>query len=738
MYMQQFRRSFLFFLFVSIGCLISILTCQVEANPDIQKIWHFTGHTFSKNFNVPTTWDYSQTPYSSDSFPAKQTWATQLGGSISNHGAGTFNFTELWNNISGPVFQTKALFNRLEISNKTDFEKAAMLFRFHINHVYHGLTSAKYSRNPYMLYNGVGASLCDEGNQAFGKVAGMSGIPFRMVVLGGHVVTELFINDVWRVYDGNKSMTFPGRNDGLPVGAADVAKDQALAIRSNPGSPQSTDELMSRFSLAGLYGNDVAVNWTKKIRPFNIILRPKETFKWTFETLKNESAAKHIIGNENPERLCKGVWQWQQDFVKSRKENLYFLNKSNIKWIPGQGVKIVNISQPGVMELNHEVVYRAYGGELRIKISLPGKSQIKIEVQYGNNAKTIINKTGPFEGWINGKVDPSIFSSIWGHPTTKLTLLPGSNGESPLFQQGDFKYFLILSSMGIPRVSANQNNIKIIGTGDGRPNMKVNLKWRENNKKELLLPLDAPVFPLHKSVIKNTDFAFTWNQFKADKNQISRYLIEVNEKEDFTGLLMNEFFRYINTKESLDKFVRFRPFDSTMLRRGQTYYWRVCAVDMQNRHGPWSKTWSFLAMPPGIPKNVSIVNKDEYLTLKWDQAEDAEFYEIYGSNLIGFLETKVPITIKNLGTLNKNFIGQTKKTHIVLARSGIAKSFLFAHYRVVAIDKNGNRGEASGQANIPDMRYRLQGKNDMVSQEYKVESLTMQTGDQNPARLIKK
>ena len=114
------------------------------------------------------------------------------------------------------------LVNSLALDLLSPEQKAIVLWKFVTNWTDHGHPEALVEHHyysPALMVNGIEEGLCDKRSAALANLAEYAGIPARVYDLKKHVVTELFYNNAWHMFDADKGI-FYRRQDG---DIADVA-----------------------------------------------------------------------------------------------------------------------------------------------------------------------------------------------------------------------------------------------------------------------------------------------------------------------------------------------------------------------------------------------------------------------------------------------------------------------------------------------------------------------------------
>ena len=97
----------------------------------------------------------------------------------------------------------------------SDKDKSIALWNFVVHNTYHGGPPENDPQfdNPAILVNAFEAGLCSNRNAALANLAAEAGIRSRIYNMRGHVLTELYFNNDWHVFDADKAL-FYARPDG--------------------------------------------------------------------------------------------------------------------------------------------------------------------------------------------------------------------------------------------------------------------------------------------------------------------------------------------------------------------------------------------------------------------------------------------------------------------------------------------------------------------------------------------
>ena len=142
---------------------------------------------------------------------------------------------------------------------------------------------------------------------------------------------------------------------------------------------------------------------------------------------------------------------------------------------------------------------------------------------------------------------------------------------------------------------------------------------------------------------------FQWNAaMDPDSDAIADYHFQLSDRPDMRWPMSPNCDKYISKTPDKGKTRYTRP---GLLTHGTTYYWRVKAKDSSGVWGPWSGTWSFMAMGPAYPINVTMKHNavTGIGTLTWNANPAGRTpvkYRVYGSADKGLTVHDAPYEVK--------------------------------------------------------------------------------------------
>lgn len=144
-----------------------------------------------------------------------------------------------------PMGSLEAILEWLVEDDMTDAEKANALYKFVKKwryHYYPTEETGKFSDEPHdvvKLFNVYGYGYCDDSALALSAMANAVGLKSRTYCLSGHVVTEIFYNSEWHMYDPDLEVVYKDV-DGDIVSASSIERDTSL-ILDGPELSNGTD-----------------------------------------------------------------------------------------------------------------------------------------------------------------------------------------------------------------------------------------------------------------------------------------------------------------------------------------------------------------------------------------------------------------------------------------------------------------------------------------------------------------
>ena len=245
----------------------------------------------------------------------------------------------------------------------------------------------------------------------------------------------------------------------------------------------------------------------------------------------------------------------------------------------------------------------------------------------------------------------------------------------------------------LPQLRLGENSISYTDDNGDDPdrNVKITIEWEESYENKPPNKIKAPVFPANQSVVDSLYFAFTWEPATDDDGDaIVDYEFMLSDDPRMLFPLSPNFNKYVwSFRETVRPYYKVR--ETGWLNDGQTYYWRVRAMDARRAWSEWSDTWSFTAHGVMRPLNGKAEIVGQSIVLSWENnttGKKPDYYKIYSSNeMNGFYPEQAV------------FFTTSDTNHFVIPfeKNKAPKSF----YRISACDTSGQESLISDVIKIP-------------------------------------
>jgi hypothetical protein len=263
---------------------------------------------------------------------------------------------------------------------------------------------------------------------------------------------------------------------------------------------------------------------------------------------------------------------------------------------------------------------------------------------------------------------------------------------------------LQMAQLALPALSLGDNSFTYTDeSGPGRK-VKITHAWRECSSAEPPGRPAAAINPSNGGKVSGTKITFRW-QPPAGGAPAADYELEVSEYQDMRWVLSPHFHKLISRTANRGTASYELPYRG-LLNPDETYYWRVRARSREGVWGPWSKVFSFSAVAPAVPVNLTarFDRTTRMVTLGWEPGAEGTKpvrYHIYGSSERGFTASDVPYVyaggLEGMKHSPPNLLLETKDA----ARSVTLPVELWRpYYRVVAIDAEGRESGVSEMAEL--------------------------------------
>jgi hypothetical protein len=587
----------------------------------------------------------------------------------------------------------------------TDREKALALYYLEMTHRFHATTGDSESNDPVKVFNVYGYTTCGDDSVALAGLWREAGLETRPARVAGHVVTQVFHDGGWHLFDADKQCLYLLRDNHTVAGAQEVARDHDLIKRTHAEGLLRPDTRAGSEWEAALYickGDPGGTRDAPGRHTMDMTLRPGESITWRWGHLnpvkyhgREDLAAS--FGRPCAETICNGLWQYRPDFTGER-------------WRSGAAVENVRSTQEGLK-------------------AEPGKTAVVVWKM--QNPYVFVGGKLDWEG------DGARFSASvdegksWKRVGTSLDELFPREGQAhyryllrcELADETRLKSLTItndvqMAPLALPGMAVGENHFLYTDESAGPRRFRITQEWVERSASAPPAAPAGAIYPRDGGETDGTDIVFQWSpSVDPDGERIGDYSLELSEYPDMRWPLSPNFRKLISRTADRGTARYTLPYEG-LLTPDRPYFWRVRAKDEKGVWGPWSRTWRFTPRGPLPPVDL-VLEFDARLgrgNLRWKRCPGGRApakYRVYGSDEEGFTASDTDYDVMDYfagdwrrARLNRrsssNFVAETDGTELTVLGEGLRiPSANKAFYRVVAVDARGRRSWSSDFAEAP-------------------------------------
>jgi len=549
----------------------------------------------------------------------------------------------------------------------TDAEKARAIWDFQRHHRFHATTGDLEVRDPVKLYNVYGYALCGDNAPALADLWRIAGFRTRRGYPIGHCVSEAWYEGAWHMLDADESVIFLGRDNRTILSEKEVARDHDLSNRAYP------DKM-----LAALYSYDAAHagDYPSHVgHTMNLTLRPGEALEWRWDhTGKFHHAPEPALYLVHTDLKGWGENAWAA--------------LANGRWTYSPPLR----NEAGPLTWKMEMPYVIVGGRLKLRVHAGSylfrisrdnqewSEATRVEAASDTEVTKSLDQCFPNAG-------PAIYRYFlraeWHGATAAIEALTIEND-------------LQMARLSLPALELGDNRVRYLDESKPGRAVRMTFDWVERDSMQPPAAPASAVSPADGADVEGTRIHFQWRDAASE---IGAYHFQLSDEPGMRFAL----------SPALDVTVagtsEFTMPSDGLLNPGERYYWRVRAKSSGGVWGPWSQTWSFTPQGPGVPRNVRLEpGGPDAFVLRWDGSSagrPAVEFRIYASNEKGFTASDEPYSVAT-GNQKSRGLYPGEKSRIFPANrlasiSGTQFKLVPRHafYRLVALDRNGNRSGAS-------------------------------------------
>ncbi|MBN2410467.1 hypothetical protein JXQ31_02170 [candidate division KSB1 bacterium] len=529
-------------------------------------------------------------------------------------------------------YTCEAMANEIVRDAATDREKAIAISQFVHNNRYHfqppGKPSGKdYVSDPVIGLNIFGHMYCGMAARITSTLAKKAGLDARLWGLYGHIVSEIFYDGEWHLFDSDAGVFYLNKDNKTIAGMDDLVKDPWLVERTYHPGLAGWKQAHPRRTSTGAWSDGMKTvinfytttenNEVEEVEPgdlyeMDLTLRPGEKIILRWDNV-GKFYNKYLF--TEPLVYANGKIVYKPDLTDNSYRK-HIESETNIKSVADDG-KRPNIHVDSCIT---EDTWRSYEANIIYKVKCPyvivggcltgnfyrnDKYGDFCQIELSFDGKQWIPVwTAPTTGWINhNQVLDGLISPVGKEPKyeyyVKMNFAAAGAGFDRPQEPGDntqagIDNFTLttdfqVNPLSIPALSLGLNKVSYTDQTEGRGKVKITHRWyrRDDNHYP-----DAPVKPLYpadKEVIDSLTPLLRWEEARdIDKNdKIIDYHIQLSARPDFKWPLSANFDRDAGSGAAEWQVPK------GWLNPDQTYYWRVKAKDKNGNWGGYSKGWSF-------------------------------------------------------------------------------------------------------------------------------------------------
>jgi hypothetical protein len=604
-------------------------------------------------------------------------------------------------------------YSRLEMAEEalngavTEKEKSLSLFEFVRRNRVHYYSAEEgaldETHEPVKLMGVYGFGLCDDAAFALVNLAHTANIPAIEWGITAHNIAEIAFNNP-AVVDADLEVFYPGYDNSSLMGKFGLSDDRYLVSRILHHGQNIPYDLGFSKHLASMFTTfDGVVHRNPSPHQLYYTLLPEQSV--TFSWARPDSLFEHRIWRDptTPQMfnrlIANALWNhavnpfspgFRYQF-QSESNLLVDTSGTGIRMRPlnpGLALELVHKVDLPFPQLDHKLVYTAI---------LPS-SQDSLQVEWSLDSLSwtpAYFKSGPFTGTdscslyqqILPLVNAAIYTGWIRISVVQANALVSAGLDSLHIQTRtqNSKFFL-------PYLKTGTNFFQFSRKDSLSGPHKIELGWQESYHNNPPIISNVPVYPGMGITTDTAQILFRWgNAQDPDGDYPQKYQFQLSDRPDMAFCLASNFDRIINPIPPGNMaFPSFKPEVPGFLNHGQTYYWRVRAMDSQGLWGPWTNTWSFTVNCVMAPSLSALTLNDSNMVISWNPGSPGKTpvaYAVHGSaEMNGF--TPSPQT----------FIGLTQDTFWVFDyHQGIPPTFI----RIIALDSNGEESQPSTVINSP-------------------------------------
>jgi hypothetical protein len=297
------------------------------------------------------------------------------------------------------------------------------------------------------------------------------------------------------------------------------------------------------------------------------------------------------------------------------------------------------------------------------------------------------------------KTDPARYEYI-----LRFTLLSQAKSPAVALKGIYLRSTLQMAPLAMPGIVLGENQFDYTDASNGASKVKITHTWNECDADIAIPSAPIAVAPSDGKTSSGTLVKFEWNAGSGPAP--ADYEFELSEFSDMRWVLSPNFHKLISRTADRGTSSYSLP-SSGLLNPGKTYYWRIRARSQDGVWGDWSKTFSFSALAPALPMEVTAsLNRDRRVVrLAWHSGTGGTtpvHFRIYGSEERGFSANDSPYQYNaGLDGTRQAPANLLLETQSPTESVEMPEELWRPYYRVVAVDREDRISGASAIAELP-------------------------------------
>ncbi len=622
----------------------------------------------------------------------------------------------------------QSIVNSIVKPGMSDKEKARRIWEYEINNRFHATTQDDEVADVVKRVNVYGYTLCYDESKDISDLWRAAGLKVRKGYPTGHSLAEVYYDGGWHELDSDESIISLLRDNESIASESQIVADHDLMKRTHTyGVLAPDDKLSDEGGAALIYWEGERSGEQPSLTRHNMdfTLRPGEAITWAWNPagLYHASQYHSDPGSTDLEqwnkrwRVIAHVMDGEMTYAPdlSEKSTLQYLRTEGVQLRdPGQfGNGLYLTGSTGNVDVPVKSSYPVVGGRLEVELARQnlrsdeiaisisfdeGKTWNDVQTSWASDYDRMYVDLNPFFP----KKGPARYAYI-----LRFTLRSPSKTPEVGLKGLYLRSTLEMAPLAMPGVVLGENKFTYTDDSPGARKVKITQVWNECDADIAIPAAPVAVTPTDGKTYSGTRVKFQWRPGSAITPE--DYEFALSEFPDMRWPLSSNF-RKLISRTAYRGTSTFELPDVGLLNPGQKYYWHIRARSQDNVWGPWSRTYSFSAIAPAVPVDVTARFDRTHRTvqLTWQSGNHGTApmdFRIYGSEERGFTANdnsyKYNDGLKGTQQAPANLLLETKEASRSIS---LPEELWRPYYRVVAVDRE---GRVSGPSAMGELTHPL-------------------------------